>query len=144
MYVRWRRHKRAEKRGEDRWLLAASLVESQRVGGKPRQRTICYLGSIREDRLSEVGPRRWFWESAEARFDRASIPNYDWPQIAAVLEARVPRPSIEEMADAAETAAKQLTEAAVMLKGFGRPDLLLRDARVWQEDADRLRQSAEG
>jgi hypothetical protein len=48
MFIRWRR-KKSEKEGLDLHYLRAELVECNRIDGKPRQKTVKYLGSIRED-----------------------------------------------------------------------------------------------
>ena len=56
MYVRWKRRKgtktlRFEYEPRDTW--SAVLVENKRVNGKPCQRVVKYLGSIREEFRSE-------------------------------------------------------------------------------------------
>ena len=62
MYVRWKKRERS-RRGwhtEPPQLLTAVLVESRRVDGKPRQRTVAYLGSIRSDYLDDATFRFYF------------------------------------------------------------------------------------
>ena len=65
MFVRWAVRKRAR---YDGGLLIASLVESKRIGGKPRHRFVGYLGSIRVDFVDNplsVLHRARFWDWAE-------------------------------------------------------------------------------
>ena len=48
MYLKWQSRPR-KRIGSP--LLTAVLVESHRVGGKPRQRTVAYLAGIRDVRI---------------------------------------------------------------------------------------------
>ena len=70
MYVRWQRKQRADlhKLGP---LLCAELVESRRVDGAPRQRTVAYLGGIREGCIeSALGRHVRFWRDVTQRLDQ--------------------------------------------------------------------------
>ncbi len=69
MYVRWQRKQRADR---DNWgpLLCAVLVESRRVDGEPRQRTVAYLGGIREGCIeSALGHHVKFGRNVARRLD---------------------------------------------------------------------------
>ncbi len=83
MFVRFKKLKRIG--GGN--LLAAYLVESKRIDGKPRQRIIAYLGSIRllyakayvRYRKEVVDPvarakRDEFWRTVEAKLNSLDIP----------------------------------------------------------------------
>jgi hypothetical protein len=107
MYIRWKRQRRRDvkhwERGagtriEEQWLLSAWLVEAQRVDGAPRQRTIAYLGSIRESRLTAAGPASWFWSSVERKLDGLNLSDHQRATLEARLTDKVPRPSEEAVA----------------------------------------------
>lgn len=122
MYVRWKRRRRkdhyhyeydhlepeatrARKVIEPQWLRAAWLVESVRVAGSPRQRTLAYLGSVRECYLAPDNRYRvfhctYFWRSATAKLDALALEAGERARIEAALEAVVPRPSAEAFAQA--------------------------------------------
>jgi len=70
MYVRWQRKQRAD-RDNLGPLLCAVLVESRRVDGAPRQRTVAYLGGIREGCIeSALGRHLNFWQDVTQRLDQ--------------------------------------------------------------------------
>ena len=92
MYVRWQIKRRSEKPlnvwGSD--LLTATLVESRRVNGKPRQRVIAYLGSIREkcaQTPEHVNHQLGFWNSVGAKLD--GLANQITPDERARIEAKL-------------------------------------------------------
>ena len=118
MFVRWKRHKRRSRKQsepdgkggwkwieEPRFLLSAALVRSERVNGKPRQRIVAYLASIRENLLGETWPRIWFWDSADKAL--AGLADNDRQKCEAALLSRVRRPTAEEVAAAEEERKKQ-------------------------------------
>jgi hypothetical protein len=94
------------------------LVESQRINGKPRQRTLAYLGSIRDRHLESPWARHWFWREVSRRLDALTLPKQERVRIEARLLAVVPRPSQEEQE--AATQAFRRGEAA-LAKALGRP-----------------------
>jgi hypothetical protein len=107
MYIRWKRQRRrdikryewgAGTRIEEQWLLSASLVEARRVDGAPRQRTIAYLGSIREGQMTEAGPASRFWSSVERKLDELVLSDDQRATIESRLTDKVPRPSDEATA----------------------------------------------
>ncbi len=83
--------------------LRGLLVETRRLGGKPRQRTLAYLGTVEvwENGLGPVaiggGGRAYAWQVA-AFWDRASRKLdgleelFDRDAVEAMIAARVPRP----------------------------------------------------
>jgi hypothetical protein len=54
MFIRWRR-KQTKKEGAGFHYIRAELVESYRKDGKPQQRCLKYLGSIREASAKDMG-----------------------------------------------------------------------------------------
>jgi len=110
MYVRWQRRARSKRRAygmpEGRAvLLVAHIVESTRIEGKPRQHTVAYLGSIREDFCSaDAHPyrRARFWKEISAKLDALNLPSDTRNQIEAKLGAKVERPDPDTAAKAEE------------------------------------------
>ena len=96
MYVKW----------EDRWTrrgTAAVLVESSRVGGKPRQRHIAYLGTypsslfLIKDDAHNVHTRAWFWHRMVERLAILDLTVEQRKHIIALAAKRVPKPTREEI-----------------------------------------------
>ncbi len=109
MYVRWKRQRRRDVkrwdggRGanmllEEQWLLSAWVVASHRVDGAPRQRTLAYLGSIREGRLTDAGWAALFWASADRKLGALNLPDPQRETLEARLTERVVRPSDADVA----------------------------------------------
>ena len=70
MFIRWqsRQRKRAEfgdSKNDTHWR--AVLVESARIGGKPRHRHIAYLIGFTESAAAIPAQRRLIWEHIELR-----------------------------------------------------------------------------
>jgi hypothetical protein len=106
----------------EEWLLTASLVESVRINGQPRQRTIRYLGSIRECHLdlegqSSIFHRGYFWRSVDTNLASLDLSDLERARIVAGLEDVVPRPDPEEIAQAHKRAEDRI---AVLTAGMGR------------------------
>ena len=93
MYVRWNRHKRAT--GKENYIYAV-LVESHRVAGKPRQRTIKYLGGIREN-TPYASHRESFWKEAEKKLYEAGLVPEAREKVILKMKTVVPRPSEEDV-----------------------------------------------
>ncbi len=81
MFVRWKRRKKAatrtgrrpRRRSESGDSLYCVLVESLRVGGEPRQKVICYLGSLDEGNREKLWLRVDFWDVVSAKLDRLQL-----------------------------------------------------------------------
>lgn len=84
------------------YLLVAVLTRSVRENGKPRQKTVSYLGSIREDYVSVTEQRSRFWDSVDGHLDRLALPSEQRKSIEEKLQATVPRPTEQEKAAARE------------------------------------------
>jgi hypothetical protein len=93
MFVRWKRRQRT-KRGREtgQWVRSAYVVGGVRTEAGPRQKHICYVGSIHEGYEGHHSHRVAFWAGADANLDRAGIAGDDLPPVVAALEAIVPRP----------------------------------------------------
>lgn len=98
MYVRWNRRKRTKKIA---WVmkegdyLYAVLVESIRIDGKPRQRTIAYLGGVGENNPGVYGRMR-FWEQCERKLASLNLDAAVLEKIVTSLKTRVQKPSQDE------------------------------------------------
>jgi hypothetical protein len=95
-FVRWGRPDEVRERRTGEFLLIAHLVRSERRDGKPRQKVVGYLGSIREE-AEYVGHRKHFWEHADKRLDALALEAEERRRIEAALLARVPRPTAGEV-----------------------------------------------
>ena len=101
MFVRW---KNGAVRYCGCYLSSAHLVRSVRTGDGPRQKVVCYIGSISRyedpftkrrlpfcDRHGKDFGRR-FWKSAEKNLTKAGIVGAELERIVSTLELTVPRP----------------------------------------------------
>jgi len=79
-------------------LLIAQLVESKRVDGKPRQKVIAYLGSIRLHDVKMARHRLAFWRHALAAVRKADFTSEQKHQVGQALQTRVAKPTAEEIA----------------------------------------------
>jgi hypothetical protein len=77
MFIRWKRRKKAatkpwrqpRSRSDAGDSLYCVLVESQRISGKPRQKVICYLGSLDEGDREKLWLRVDFWDAVVRKLD---------------------------------------------------------------------------
>jgi hypothetical protein len=91
--VRWRKKERTETWADSPAdYLIAVLVESKRVDGAPRERTVSYLGSIRSDHLALVWPVKDFWSSAERNLTAVELSPTMREKILSDLRKVVPSP----------------------------------------------------
>jgi hypothetical protein len=72
------------------WL---TLIESRRVGGQPRQRTVAYLGWVLERRRAGYGHAYLFWKHAKSSLDALSISVRKRREIERALTTVVPKPT---------------------------------------------------
>ena len=107
MFVRWQRRGRV-RTGKASPLMSAVLVDSRRVGGKPRQKVVAYLGGIRETRIN-VSERyhREFWQSVDDRLDALQLDPDIRERIEASIESRVRRVTPKIQAEFDETVARR-------------------------------------
>ena len=102
MYLRWQY--RVRPRNKQQPSLVAVLLESRRVNGRPRQRLVAYLGSIRRDDIGTLSGRSRFWAGADARL--AGFTSEDRGRFVRALEDLVPRPTAEEWTTLREKSAR--------------------------------------
>jgi hypothetical protein len=57
------------------------LIESYRVNGAPRQRVICYLGSLDENDREKLWLRVDFWEAVDAKLSKLELTRRDRAKI---------------------------------------------------------------
>ena len=106
MFVRWKKYKLTGPLKSWRTNFgdgfAAVLVECKRVNGKPRQRVIKHLASIREYGLADdkVGWHTGFWRDVEISLRDIPMSEAEREKIEAALVRRVPKPTKEKWAAA--------------------------------------------
>ncbi len=99
MYIRWKRKKRTK---EIAWMIKegdyiyAVLVEARRIDGKPRQKTVKYLGGIREKNQDIYG-QMTFWDKAEKELASLNLDPAARNKIIVSLEKVVPKPSQDDL-----------------------------------------------
>lgn len=100
MFARWkkRRLKRPESNGDAAGVVHyALLVRSIRVKGKPRQKIVRYLGSIRESKINRAGYRVTFWMRVERMLKKQKIKDSIYQTILITLSKVVPLPTKDEV-----------------------------------------------
>jgi hypothetical protein len=83
VFVRWKLRRQSRFLGRYRgnrselgeWIASAVLVESARVGGKPRQRFVRHLGTIHEADVTVPSPMQLdrFWSQVDAVLDDLDV-----------------------------------------------------------------------
>lgn len=109
MYVRWKSYPLTDPRHAGRQLLAAVLVKSVRIDGKPRQRTVAYLGAIHDTLIllpSQPWHRKFFWRDVCERLDRLDLDPDLRARIVVQLARRVPEPAAQDDAVLAQAIAR--------------------------------------
>ena len=84
-------------------LLYVSVVESVRINGQPRQKTIKYLGSIELERLEKPEPfsRIRFWEKADQKLAELVQKGHTKTTVKALekqIKAKIKKPTKRELA----------------------------------------------
>lgn len=100
MFVRWKKQqlKRPEANGDAAGVVRyAVLVRSLRVKGKPRQKVVRYLGSIRESRINRAGYRIAFWMNVERNLKKLKLGDHIYQKILNTLSNVVPLPTKDEV-----------------------------------------------
>lgn len=115
MFVRWkRRHLRRNR--DTAW--DAVLVQSVRIAGTPRQRTVRYLGSIRTRYRPAPAHRQAFWAAVEQRLAQLALDPATRQAVETQLERQIPRPTAAELQELARYRAlfDPVDDRAVLLK----------------------------
>jgi hypothetical protein len=107
MFIRWQKRSSTAKEGRYRERrqprYAAVLVRSERVNGKPVQRHMAFLGSIREGSIAKPGHRVPFWRRVNAKLDGVQLKFQLTPEergrVEALVAERVPRVTAEQVAE---------------------------------------------
>lgn len=96
MFLRWKKRKFVAKDGaEDVWL-AAQIVVSRRINGKPRQKVIKALGRIRQSHLTQVLSRWYFWGRIIRNLSRVDIGNELYNKFERQILETVQKPTYKE------------------------------------------------
>jgi hypothetical protein len=106
MYLRWQSRKRERPQfgwqGQDtRW--SAVIVETARIGGKPKQRHVAYLVGFTESAIKIDAQRCHLWDHISARLDQLGnqITPDDREKIEAAIAKKVRRPTVAEYKEVA-------------------------------------------
>ncbi len=95
MYIRWKRRWR---RRRQEWAHYAELVECVWVAGRPRQRVVGYLASLRAPYWDAPAHRQRFWAQVDQRLTALGLDPGTQQRLAARLAQQVPRPTPTELA----------------------------------------------
>jgi hypothetical protein len=101
MFARWKRRRLRRLKPwspPDDSALHAVLVESHRVDGRPRQRVVRHLGTIRERELGKPLSVDRFWRDVDGRLAALGLDDGRRRAVEATLARRVPRPDPAELA----------------------------------------------
>ena len=112
MFVRWQRQKQTH---------SALLVESYRDNGKPRQRHIAYLGSIRIRFINKALPRAHFWDHVMTALNSRSITGTQRQQLVQAIAQVVPPPTKADVRREEKALRARFTCAARLKKQVTRP-----------------------
>jgi hypothetical protein len=124
MFVRWEKRRRAG--ASEARVLQARLVRSERVAGKPRQKTVAYLGRGWLDKdgvVSHVLAQGRFWASAGGALDQLMLPAEERRAVEAALLLKVPRPSAEAVAEAQKEREEEIAAELAAFKAALGPAL---------------------
>ena len=92
MFIRFKRVKLADNHTQlPRYSIHCVLVESFRIKGKPRQRVIKYLGSIREREFMSHSSRSAFTKRIEGKIDELEL----GPHVTARLKVQLIRKIVQ-------------------------------------------------
>lgn len=79
-------------------MRSAYLVEAVRVDGKPRQKTLAYLGCIRESQIDAHWHRVDFWTVADAKLAELELKRAEQRAVEKALAEVVGRPDKRSLA----------------------------------------------
>jgi hypothetical protein len=124
VFVRWKR--RILRRRRD-WFppgeqaLSAALVETRRVDGKPRQRIVRYLATIKGGQLVYPPSTDRFWQDVDRTLADMDLDDEQRQTIGARIATTVPRPDPAVVEPHRIEVKALATAIAVMCQGRGRP-----------------------
>ncbi len=113
IYLCWHRSKQAKTAWRQREgdYISAILVESVKIDGKLKKKTIKHLGSVGEKLLIHAYYRKWFWEKVEKNMGALILPPDVRGNIINSLENKVAKNFEEEII-------KGCKKSIQMFKGF--------------------------
>jgi hypothetical protein len=127
MFIRWKTKPRDPQWGYDEYhcwrsgvthkstLYIAYLVESIRIDGNPRQKTI-YLASIKDTSMAYPSHRLHFWKRVQAKIELLHLSGEQLISIKNALLKRVPDVTREQLKAQDEEMARQMAELTAHLK----------------------------
>lgn len=93
MFVRWKIRASTARKPLIQQLhgatLSAELAESVRIDGKPRQRVVAFIHSIREPELKSVTSRYYFWDEVTKKIRRYPFYTFTDEQKAKIITGLV-------------------------------------------------------
>jgi hypothetical protein len=95
MYLRWKRRWRPRRQ---EWAHYAELVECRWIAGRPRQRVVGYLASLREPYREAPAHRQRFWQQVDQRLPALGLAPATQQRLVVQLAQQVPRPTADELA----------------------------------------------
>lgn len=131
MFIRWKRRKKAvtkpgrrpRRRSQSGDSLYCVVVESLRVGGgPPRQKVICYLGSVDDGNREKLWARVEFWDGVLLKLDQLRLGSAERSKIEASIEkiiARVPEGEAAAYRARREAYRVELMRRIEVLRGLG-------------------------
>jgi hypothetical protein len=91
-------------------------VESKRINGSPRQKVICYLGSLDEADREKLWLRVDFWDAAKAKLDRLDLTRREREKIEESIGLVVSRVPSDEAATFKEERQQYCEKAAQLFR----------------------------
>jgi hypothetical protein len=117
MFVRWKiRTLRKPHWAQPDQAFYAVLAESRRVNGRPRQKIVKYLSSIREQEMRSPIYATKFWRQVESALASLVLDPATRQKVETALSRRVARPTHAELAQAQRDWRR-------VLDGLGMPNL---------------------
>jgi hypothetical protein len=93
MFFRWKKQKlKRMSRGRPAFNVAAEIVQSVRVDGRPRQKVVKWLSNYESKCLDDLAEQRSFWERADKNLDAMNLEPARRMEFEAKMLAVVPRP----------------------------------------------------
>lgn len=100
MFARWKKRRLKRREANDSIegaVRSAVLVRAIRINGKPRQKIVQYLGSIRDSQIEESRCRVRFWFEVERKLKGLEIADELYNKVLITLSMVVPLPTVEEV-----------------------------------------------
>jgi hypothetical protein len=121
VFVRWKRRplrRRRETSSPAEQALSAVLVETHRVDGRPRQRVVRYLATIKAGQLVYPLSVERFWQAVDARLAELPLADDQRHVIERKIGEAVPRPDPDVLARTRAEFEAWTASVNSMMRGF--------------------------